>query len=121
MESTVICLLAVLKKDNDKQMETKRGIDVKKKPGWGIFLVFQKKTYWLLFSPVELSIYAKWRKLEINIILLLMIEKLFIDLSHKEMKSFTHLVNSVLMEHCSVFDESLPRGRIWEGTHGLFR
>lgn len=33
MESTVICLLAVLKKDNDKQMETKRGIDVKKKPG----------------------------------------------------------------------------------------
>lgn len=34
MESTTICLLPViLKKDNDKQMETKRGIDVKNKPG----------------------------------------------------------------------------------------
>lgn len=46
MESTVFCLLAVvLKEDNDKQLETKRGIDVKNKSGWGRFLVFQRRIH----------------------------------------------------------------------------
>lgn len=62
MENTITCWLAYyFEKGHDKQMETKKSIDMSNKADWGVFQVFQRKSH-LAFSFSEIFNYVNAEK-----------------------------------------------------------